>query len=104
MGQMILLPRLIRAALFVSSLGSLCHAQTPTLVQHISSGRDNTTGYSSPTYRFYLPNPTLPGNCLILRFEHDSALTTSSVKTDKGNAFSSGPNIETGGHVLESYY
>jgi hypothetical protein len=98
------LQRVMRVVLFVGCVGSYCLAQTPTLVQHVSSGRDNTTGYSSPTYRFFLPNPTLPGNCLILRFEHSSALTTSSVKTDKGDTFSSGPSINSGGHVTESYY
>jgi hypothetical protein len=96
--------RLMRAILLVGCLVSCCVAQTPTLVQHISSGRDNTSGYSNPTYRFFLPNPTLPGNCLVLRFEHDSELTTSSVKTDKGNTFSSGPSVNSSGHVVESYY
>jgi hypothetical protein len=90
--------------MLVGYVGWCCFAQTPTLVQHISSGRDNTTGYSNPTYRFFLPNATLPGNCLILRFDHTSGLTTSSVKTDKGNTFSAGPSISNGGHVLESYY
>jgi len=101
---MIVLHRIIRAILLVGYVGSCCLAQIPTLVQHISSGRDNTSGYSSPTYRFFLPNPTLPGNCLILRFEHISALTTSSVKTDKGDTFSLGPSINSGGHATESYY
>ena len=96
--------RFMLAILFVGYLGSCCFAQTPALVQHISSGRDNTTGYSSPTYRFFLPNPTLPGNCLILRFEHDSSLTTSGVQTDKGDTFSPGPSINSGGHVVQSYY
>ena len=94
----------MRAVLFVGYVSSYCLAQTPTLVQHISSGRDNTGGYSSPTYRFFLPNPTLSGNCLVLRFEHNSTLTTSSVKTDKGDTFSSGPSINSGGHATESYY
>ncbi len=96
--------RFLRVILFVVCLGSRCLAQTPTLVQHISSGRDNTTGYTNPTFRFFLPNPTLPGNCLILRFEHDSALTTSSITTDKGDTFSAGPSLSNGGHALESYY
>jgi len=51
-----------------------------------------------------LANPTLPGNCLILRFEHDGALTTSSVQTDKGDTFSAGPSIDSGRHATESYY
>lgn len=96
--------RLMRAILLVGCLGSCCFAQTPTLVQHISSGRDNTQGYSNPTFKFFLPNPTLPGNCLILRFDHDTSLTTSSVKTDKGDTFSAGPSITTGGHALQTYY
>ena len=94
----------LRGIVLIACLGSCCFAQTPALVQHISSGRDNTQGYSSPTFSFFLPNPTLPGNCLILRFDHDSSITTSSVKTDKGDTFLSGPNVDTGGHVLESYY
>jgi hypothetical protein len=81
-----------------------CHAQTPTLVQHISSGRDNTSGYSNPTFKFFLPNPTLSGNCLILRFDHDSSITTTGVKTDQGDAFSTGPSVTTSGHVLQTYY
>jgi hypothetical protein len=102
--QMIVSQRLMRAILFVGCLGSVCLAQTPTLVQHISSGRDNTSGYSNPTYKFFLPNPTLPGNCLILRFEHNSELTTSGVKTDKGDTFSSGPRVNSSGQVVESYF
>ena len=94
----------MRAVLVAGCLGLGCFAQTPTLVQHISSGRDNTEGYSNPTFKFFLPNPTLPGNCLILRFDHDSALTTSSVQTDKGDTFSLGPSVDNGGHVLQSYY
>jgi hypothetical protein len=95
---------LVRAIPVLGFLGSCCYGQTPTLVQHISSGRDNTSGYSNPTYKFFLPNPTLAGNCLILRFDHDSSLTVSSVQTDKGNIFSSGPTINTSGHVIQSYY
>ena len=102
--KMILLQRVMRASLFAGYLGSYCFAQTPTLVQHISSGRDNTTGYSSPTYRLFLPNPTLSSNCLILRFEHASSFTTSSVTTDKGDTFARVPSIDSNGHVLESYY
>lgn len=96
--------RVLRAILLGGLAGMCCFAQTPTLVQHISSGRDNTSGYSNPTYKFFLPNPTLAGNCLVLRFDHDSSITTSSVKTDQGNTFSSGPSINTGGHVLETFY
>src|SRR5580658_1967075 len=98
---MIVLQRITRSILFTGYLASCCLAQTPTLVQHISSGRDNTTGYSSPTFKFFLPNPTLPGNCLILRFEHDDALTTSGATTDKGDTFSAGPSIDSGGHASE---
>jgi trimeric autotransporter adhesin len=94
----------MRTILLLGYFCSCCLAQTPALVQHTSSGRDNTLGYNNPTYRFFLPNPTLAGNCLILRFEHDSELTTSSVITDQGDTFSSGPSIDTGGHVIESFY
>ena len=33
--------------------------ELPTLVQHISSGRDNTQGYSNPTYKFFIPQSNL---------------------------------------------
>jgi hypothetical protein len=95
---------LVRALLLLGFLGAYCFAQTPTLVQHVSSGRDNTQGYSSPTFKFFLPNPTLAGNCLVLRFDHDSSITPSSVKTDKGDTFASGPSVTTAGHVLQTYY
>src|ERR1700680_2549203 len=94
----------MRSILLTGFFCANCFAQTPTLVQHISSGRDNTEGYSSPTFKFFLPNPTLAGNCLILRFDHDSSLTTSSVKTDKGDTFLPGPSVTTGGQVLQTYY
>ena len=94
----------MRLILLLGLLAACSFAQKPTLVQHISSGRDNTAGYSNPTYKFFLPNPTLTGNCLILRFDHDGEITTSSVKTDKGDTFTSGPSVTTGGHVLQTYY
>ena len=84
----------MRAFLLLGSLATCCLAQTPALVQHISSGRDNTIGYNNPTFKFFLPNPTLAGNCLILRFEHNNEITTSSVKTDKGDTFSTGPSTD----------
>ncbi len=96
--------RSVRIFLLAGYVSTYCFAQTPTLVQHISSGRDNTTGYSNPTYKFFLPNPTLAGNCLVLRFDHDSSIATSSVKTDRGNTFSPGPSVNSGGHVLETFY
>lgn len=96
--------RFLRAVLLWGLLGTHCLAQTPTLVQHISSARDNTYGYSNPTYRFFLPNPALAGNCLVLRFDHTSVLTTSNVETDKGDSFTAGPSVNTGGHVLETFY
>jgi len=46
----------------------------------------------------------LAGNCLVLRFDHDISLTTTSVKTDKGNAFAAGPSVNTSGHILETFY
>lgn len=96
--------RVLLAVLLGNLLGACGFAQTPTLVQHISSGRDDTWGYSNPTYKFFLPNQTLPANCLVLRFDHDSSISPSSVKTDKGDTFAAGPSINTGGHVLETFY
>ena len=75
------------------------------MVQHVSSGRDNTA-VTAPTYTIVLPNPTLSGNCLVLRLEHDGVMTTSSVKTGLGSgiSFSAGPTETASGQDVESYY
>lgn len=38
----------------------------PTLVQHTSSSSNEQNGLAGNDYRFTLPNPVLPGNCLIM--------------------------------------
>ena len=66
-------------------------AATPTLVQHVSSGRDNTGGYTNPNLKITLPNAALANNALLLAVESDSGLTIGTPTDDKGNWWSAGP-------------
>lgn len=83
---------------------------TPTLVQHVSSARENTSGSvngelsGAPTITFTLPNATLSGNCLVLLYNHNSAVSTSSVTTSAGDTLTAGPALTSGSYETESYY
>lgn len=83
---------------------------TPTLVQHVSSARENTSTSvggqlsGAPTITFTLPNATLSGNCLVLLYNHNSAVSTSSVTTSAGDTLTAGPALTSGSYETESYY
>ncbi len=76
---------------------------TPTLVQHVSTGRENTGG-ANPSLRVTLPNPTLAGNALILGVEGDSSLAIATPTDDRGNTWIAGPFISSGGETIASFY
>lgn len=79
-------------------------AQIPTLVQHVSSGRDNT-GVTAPTFKIVAPNPSLSGNCWVVGYAHDATLTTGTVTTDKGNTLTSAfTALNSAGQVIEMYF
>jgi len=69
-------------------------AATPTLVQHVSTS--NTIKHV-PAITVRLPNPTLPGNAIILVVQFDdsagAALFASSVGDNKGNVYTAGPTV-----------
>jgi hypothetical protein len=77
-------------------------AQTPTVVQYLSSGRDNTqvTGANAKTW---FPNKTLSGNCLAISMEHDSGMTVSAMQTDKGDTLTLGPTVTNNAQTLATY-
>ncbi len=76
----------------------------PTLVQHISAGRENTTSATSTSLKVFLPNPSLSGNALILGVECDGSDTIGTITDDKGNTWVVGPAIATGGQIVASFY
>ena len=90
---------------FDSGHGSVAFAAaaTPTLVQHVSTGRENTGG-TNPSLKVTLPNPTLAGNALILGVEGNSSLAIATPTDDKGNTWIAGPSISTGGQTVASFY
>jgi len=60
---------------------------TPALVQHLASS-SNPRGIGNPgnNYRFFLPNPVRPGNCLILGITYPRSTTrTVSITDTAGN-------------------
>ncbi len=76
---------------------------TPAMVQHVSTGRENTGG-SNPRLKVTLPNPTLAGNALILGVEGNSGLAIATPTDDKGNTWIAGPSVSSGGQTIASFY
>ena len=77
---------------------------TPTLVQHVSTGMDNTP---VGTFAINLPNPGGAGNLLILGIQCASAGSITSVTDNKGsNTWVAGPTVTnaTSNRKLFLYY
>jgi hypothetical protein len=76
----------------------------PTLVQHVSAGRDQTS-LAVASLKVFLPNPSLSGNALILGVECDAAFDTiGTIADDKSNTWVAGPTISTGGQTVAVFY
>jgi hypothetical protein len=111
------LSRIAKWLLLVSLVQvSIAEAQTPTLVMHESSGRENgnggedSTSYNSPalTVTYFGPKGagSLSGNCLVMAIENDSGFTLSTPTDNKSNTWHEGPSVtNTSGHVqLSGWY
>src|SRR5215475_6161329 len=72
----------------------------PTFASNHASG-SNVQGNQVNSYVLRLPNATLPGNCVIVGFQHNSlAGVSSSITDDKGNAYTIVAKHDDGRQVL----
>jgi hypothetical protein len=85
-------------------------AQTPAVVQHLSSASNNHVSYAAgegdPGNPFYinLPNPTVQGNCLILSVSNPYSSSRSiSIADNKGNAWALAKSVNNGVAMSSTY-
>jgi hypothetical protein len=63
----------------------------PTLVQQVSTSNTRDPSTALTQFDFYLPNPTLANNCIIVGIQYNSAQSITSVTDDQNNTYTAGP-------------
>jgi hypothetical protein len=76
----------------------------PTLVQHISAGREQNNTSNPSNLKVRLPNASLSGNALILGVEADAGQTIATPTDNQGNTWVAGPSVNTGGQNITVWY
>jgi hypothetical protein len=78
---------------------------TPTLVQ-VTTSASTTTAPAVSSFEVWLPHPSLPSNCLIVFVAADNTNLTGNyvVTDDKGNTWTDGPTLISGGGRHSSFY